>query len=404
MYASRYRDELEDARGFGWSTTEPTLDWERLVLAKNRELDRLNGVYMRLLREASVEVMNGRGTIVDPHTVRVEGRQYTAKHILVATGGAPVLPALPGIEHAMTSNEALDLRTLPRRVVIVGGGYIGVELAGIFGTAGAHVTQLVRGDRVLRGFDEDLRSTLAEEMTKRGIDLRFGATVQSITREASGYAVRLESGEVLEADRVMFATGRAPNTRGIGLAEVGVALTDHGAVVVDDSSRTSVPSIFAIGDVTDRKNLTPVAIAEGRALAETLFHDNPTKMDPEGIPSAVFSQPPVSTVGMTEAQARKRHGAVDVYRTRFRPMKLAFAGRDEMVMMKLVVARASGRVLGVHMVGADAPEIIQGFAVALKCGARKADLDATIGIHPTIAEEFVTMRTPLPDPDHPPMD
>jgi glutathione reductase (NADPH) len=379
---------------------EPVLDWRKLQEAKDKELERLTGVYRRLLRDAGVQLLEGRGRVVDAHTVQVGERRYTAANILVATGSRPQLPEIPGIEHAITSNEALSLPELPRRVVIVGGGYIAVEFAGIFHGLGARVMLLVRGDAVLRGFDDDVRSTLTQELRKRGIDVRCETFVQSIERRADGArSVMMHSGETLEADVVLYATGRLPNTRGLGLEEAGVKLNERGAVVVDEGSRSSVESLYAVGDVTDRLNLTPVAIAEGRALVETLFHDNPMKVDHSGVPSAVFSQPPVATVGLTERQARARYGKVDVYISSFRPMKHTLSGRDERAMMKLVVERSSARVLGFHMVGLDAPEIVQGLAVALKCGVTKPQLDATVGIHPTLAEEFVTMRDKRPDPE-----
>jgi len=397
VYGSHFSDDLADARGYGWTIGESTFDWGKLIAAKDRELDRLNAIYLRLLRDAGVRVLDGRGTIVDAHTVEVAGQRFTAKHILIATGGWPVMPQIPGIEHAITSNEALDLKALPRRVVIVGGGYIAVEFAGIFHGAGAHVEVLVRADSILRGFDQDVRSTLREQMAKRGISIRSETLVRSLEKEADGsLSVRLTGGELLSADVVLYATGRAPNTKGLGLEAAGVNQDESGAVVVDEWSRTSVPSIYAVGDVTDRINLTPVAINEGRAFAESTFNNRPMKMDHHGVPSAVFSQPPVATVGLSEEQARLIHADVDVYRSRFRPMKHTLSGRDEQTMMKLVVERATDRVLGVHMVGTDAPEIIQGLAIAVKCGATKAQFDATVGIHPTAAEEFVTMRDPVP--------
>jgi glutathione reductase (NADPH) len=399
VYGSHFREELDDARGFGWTVGESTLDWGKLVAAKDRELDRLNAIYIRLLRDSKVKLLDGRGTIVDPHTVEVAGQRVTAKHILLATGGWPSLPRIPGIEHAITSNEALDLPKLPRRVVIVGGGYIAVEFAGIFHSAGAHVEIVLRGGAILRGFDEDIRSHLSGQMTKQGISIRCDTLVRSLEKEANGsISVRLSDNELLEADVVLYATGRAPNTKNLGLEAVGVKLTENGAVAVDEWSRTSVPSIHAIGDVTDRINLTPVAIHEGRAFAETTFNDRPMNVDYHGVPSAVFSQPPAATVGLSEEQARLAHASVDIYRSSFRPMKHTLSGRDAQTMMKLVVDRATDRVLGAHMVGVDAPEIIQGLAIALKCGATKAQFDSTIGIHPTAAEEFVTMRDPLPAP------
>jgi glutathione reductase (NADPH) len=400
VYGSHFHADLEDAAGYGWSVPEPTFDWKRLQAAKDKELERLDGVYRRLLRDSGVQLIEGRGRVVDAHTVEVAGKHYTAQHILIATGSRPFVPEVPGIEHAITSDGALNLPELPRRLAIVGGGYIGVEFAGIFNALGSQVMMLIRGDTVLRGFDNDVRSLLTQEMRKKGIDLRSETFIRDIEKRPDGTLSLLTTmGDTLEVDAVLYATGRRPNTEGLGLAELGVRLDARGAIEVDEWSRTSVESLYAVGDVTDRINLTPVAISEGRALAETLFHDNPTKMDHSGVASAVFSQPPVGTVGLTEREARELHGQVDVYVSNFRPMKHTLSGRDERTMMKVIVERASGRVLGFHMVGADAPEIIQGMAVALKCGVTKKQLDSTVGIHPTAAEEFVTMRDKRPDPE-----
>ena len=399
VYASHYAHDIADAAGFGWSVTDPKVDWAALVASKDREIDRLNGVYKRLLRDSGVTVIEGRGKILDEHTVEVAGKRYTAKYILVATGGRPHKPEIPGADLGITSNEALDLKEIPKRLVIVGGGYIGVEFAGIFNAVGSKVTMLVRGDAVLRGFDADVRASLTNEMKKSGIDIKCETFLRDVEKKGDGLSILTQEAETIECDAVLFATGRTPNTEGLGLDEVGVKRTKEGAIEVDDFSRTHVPSIYAVGDCTNRINLTPVAIAEGRAVAETLFHDRPTIMDHTNVPSAVFSQPPVGTVGLTEERARKL-GTVDVYVTSFRPLKHTISGRDERTMMKLVVARETRRVLGVHMVGADAPEIVQGFAVALKCGATKEQFDQTVGIHPSAAEEFVTMRDKRPDPTH----
>jgi glutathione reductase (NADPH) len=306
-----------------------------------------------------------------------------------------------GFEHGITSNEALEMPSLPKRIVIVGGGYIGVEFAGIFSGLGSKVTMLIRGDTVLRGFDDDIRAALTAEMRKRGIDIRSEMLLKDIERRGDALSLMMQQGDTMEADAVMFATGRTPNTSGLGLAEVGVEINETGAVVVDPSSRTAVPSIFAVGDCTNRLNLTPVAIAEGRAVAETLFNNNPMDVDHKNVPTAVFSAPPVATVGLSEREARAHHEAVDVYVTSFRGLKHTLSGRDERTMMKLVVDRESGRVVGCHMMGADAPEIIQGFAVAIQCGATKKQFDRTVGIHPSAAEEFVTMRDKRPDPATP---
>jgi glutathione reductase (NADPH) len=399
VYGSHFRHEFEDAAGYGWSVPETKLDWAKLQAAKDKELDRLNGVYKRLLRDSGVQLIEGRGRVVDPHTVEVAGKRYTAANILIATGSRAQLPEeVTGVAHAITSDGALNVKEAPRRVVIVGGGYIGVEFAGIFNAVGAKVTMLIRGDTLLRGFDEDVRAFLTQEMRKKGVEIRSEVFVRDLEKRADGtLSVLTKMGDTLEADTVLFATGRVPNTKGIGLEEVGVKLNERGAVAVDAGSRSSVASIYAVGDVTDRLNLTPVAIGEGRALAETLFNNNPMQLDHSGVPSAVFSQPPVCTVGLTEQEARKLHGPVDVYVSSFKPMKYTLSGRDERTMMKVIAERSSGRVLGFHMVGQDAPEIIQGLAVALKCGVTKKQLDSTVGIHPTAAEEFVTMRDKRPD-------
>ena len=398
VYGAEFVDAFEDSAGFGWNLRERRFDWSALIAAKDKELDRLNGIYVNLLKSSGVQILDGHGTLVDPHTVEVAGKRYTAANVLVATGAWPEMPKIPGIEHAITSNEALDLKALPKRIAIVGGGYIAVEFAGIFATLGSEVTMVIRADRLLRGFDEDVRIALGEEMTARGIEIRAHTRLDRIDKSPAGFVATAHDGSTLAADTVMYATGRKPNTRGLGLEALGVQVNKAGAVAVDENSRTTVPHIYAIGDVTDRLNLTPVAIAEGRALAETLFNDNPMTVDHHTVPSAVFSQPPVGTVGLTEAAARGIHGAVDVYRTRFRPMKYTLSGRQERTMMKLVVDRQTDRVLGCHMVGRDAPEITQGLAIALKCGATKRQFDRTIGIHPTAAEEFVTMRDKLPEP------
>ncbi|HVB16865.1 MAG TPA: glutathione-disulfide reductase [Stellaceae bacterium] len=397
VYGAQFADAFADAAGFGWHVAPPVHDWAALIDAKNREIDRLEGIYRKLLADSGVKLLEGRGRLVDPHTVEVEGRRYTAAHIMIATGGHPVMPAIPGIAHAITSNEALDLRHRPRRIVIVGGGYIAVEFAGIFHGLGAEVTMVIRGEELLNGFDDDIRVSLAQELRNRGIVIHTRTQIERIEKFGGSFTAFTNHGDELSAELVMYATGRRPNTRNMGLGEVGVACNPTGAVVVDERSRTSVPHIYAVGDVTDRLNLTPVAIAEGRALAETLFNDNPMIVDRDNVATAVFSQPPVGTVGLSETQARQRHKAIDIYRARFRPMKHTLSGREERTMMKLIVDRASDRVLGCHMVGADAPEIIQGIAIAIKCGATKRQFDQTIGIHPTAAEEFVTLRDKLPE-------
>jgi glutathione reductase (NADPH) len=395
VYAAHFREDFEDAAGFGWTVGERRFDWPALLRNKDSEIARLNGVYAKLLDDAGVERIEGHARIVDPHTLEVEGRRITAENILVATGSWPSVPEVEGVEHAITSNEAFHLDRLPRRAIIVGGGYIAVEFAGIFHGLGIDVAQLYRGPLFLRGFDDDVRATLAVEMAKKGVDLRFDAKVAKIAKRGSGLLATLEDGSTVEADLILYATGRLPLTRDLGLAEACVELNAKGAVVVDAYSRSSVESIWAVGDATDRINLTPVAIAEGMALARTLYGGEPTRADHEDVPSAVFSQPAIGTVGLTEAEAKERYADVDVYRSRFRPLKHTLSGRDEQTLLKLVVDRASDRVVGCHMVGPDAGEIVQGLAIAVRCRATKAQFDATIGIHPTSAEEFVTMREPV---------
>ncbi len=393
VYGSHFREDFEDAAAFGWDVTVGRPDWGRLIANKDKEIARLNDVYRGILSRAGVELIEGRAVIVDPHTVEVNGRRISARYILVAVGGWPYLPQIPGIEHAITSNEIFRMKRLPERIAVVGGGFIAVEFAGIFNGYGAQVTQIYRGDKVLRGFDEDVRATLSEEIVKKGIDLRLSRNVTAIERLADdSLSVTLDDGGTLQVDALVYATGRRPKTAALGLEEAGVAMDEKGAVIVDEYSRTNVDSIYAIGDVTDRINLTPVALMEGMAFAKTVFGGQPTPVDHDMVPSAVFSQPPVATVGLSEEQARARYADVDIYRSTFRPLKHTLTGRDERVMMKLVVDADSDRVLGAHMVDADAAEIIQGIAIAVKMGATKAQFDATIGIHPTAAEEFVTMR------------
>jgi glutathione reductase (NADPH) len=395
VYGAHYADEFEDARGFGWTVDGARLDWAALIEAKNRELDRLEGVYGGILRRNNVQLIEGKGVLEDAHTVDVAGRRVTAEKLLIACGSWPTLPNIPGIEHAITSNEALELAELPMRMAIVGGGYIAVEFCGIFRAAGVEVTEIIRATEVLRGFDEEVRAFLSAQMEKRGVRILRETVVLAIDRTNAGLMLSLADDGTLETDTVIYATGRAPNTRGLGLEETGVQLGDNGEIVVDAWNRSSVPTIYAVGDCTDRVNLTPVAVAEGHAFAETHFNDNPVRIDYDNIPSAVFSQPPVGVVGLTEIQARLR-GQADVYSSRFRPLAHTLSGRDENTMIKTIVESETDRVVGCHMVGADAPEIVQGLAIALKCGATKAHFDQTIGIHPTAAEEFVTMREKRP--------
>jgi len=397
VYASHYAEDFEDARGFGWSVGARSFDWGELIAAKDQEIARLNGVYARLLDDAGVTRLDGRARLLDEHAVEVDGTRYTADTILVAVGAWPFLPEIPGIEHAITSNEVFHLKELPERVLVVGGGYIAVEFAGILHGLGSQVTLSYRGPVFLRGFDDDVRRSLAEEMRKKDVDLRFETQVTRIARTDAELEASLSNGDAVRADQVLFATGRVPKTADLGLEEAGVELGAKGEVIVDTFSRSSVPNIYAIGDCTHRLALTPMAIAEGMAFARTVYGGQPTEPDHHDVPSAVFSQPNIGCVGLTEAEARERYGEIDVYRSQFRALKHTLSGRDEKTLMKLIVDRASDRVVGCHMVGPDAGEILQGLGIALKCGATKAQFDATIGIHPTTAEEFVTLREPVPD-------
>ncbi len=393
VYASQFSAAFEDARGFGWKVGDRSFDWGRLIANKDREIGRLNDVYRSLLEDSRVTIVEGRARLVDRHTVAVGGTRYTAETILIASGGRPNVIDIPGAEYGISSDDVFHLSTLPKRIVIVGGGYIAVEFAGIFNELGSEVHLLHRGPLFLRDFDDDVRTTLAEEMTKRGVQLRFDVRPTHMTRQGNDVVINLPEGKTIAADVVLCGTGRLPNTSDLGLEELDVALTDRGAVIVDEFSESSVPGIYAVGDCTDRRALTPVALAEAMAFVETVFKGNPTSVSYNNVPSAVFSQPSVGTVGLTEGRARSDGYDVQIFRSTFRPMAHTLSGRDERTLMKLVVDRASDRVLGAHMVGPDAGEIIQGMAVALTCGATKAQFDATIGIHPTAAEEFVTMRT-----------
>jgi glutathione reductase (NADPH) len=393
VYAAEFSDIYSEGAGFGWTPGQAGFDWRQLIANKDRQIARLNGVYENLLIQAGVRIVRGRARILDWHTVEANGERFSTEYILAATGSWPSKPEIPGVELGITSNEAFHLERFPNRVVIVGGGYIALEFGGIFHGLGAHASLIHRGDKLLRGYDEDIRTAIGEELRKREMELHLEATITRLENRNGKVLARLSSGPSIDADLVMFATGRHPNSTGFGLAEAGVALDSEGAVIVDEYSRSSVPSIFAIGDLTNRKNLTPVAIAEGHAVADTLFGGKARTMNHENIASAVFSEPPIAAVGLTEAEARRRLGEVDIYKSTFKPLRHTLSGRDERALMKLVVEPKSGRVIGAHMMGPDAGEIIQGIAIAIKCGATKADFDATVGIHPTAAEEFVTMRT-----------
>jgi glutathione reductase (NADPH) len=395
-FASHYPEAFEESHGFGWhSGTAPVLDWQQLKANRAKEISRLNAIYGNLLDGSGVKILRARAHVVSPHELRVGEKVYRAKNILVATGGRPVMPAVPGIEHAISSNEIFDLPEFPKHLVVVGGGYIATEFASIFRGLGAQVTQLCRGDQLLRGFDDDARQFLAAEMRKKGVDLRTRAAIERIERDAEGrLRITLLDGNSLTADTVLYATGRDPNTKGLGLDEAGVVLAPNGAVIVDANYRSNVESIYAVGDVIDRVHLTPVALAEAMALVDHLFGEGKRAVDYDLIPTAVFTNPSVGTIGLTEAEARARFGAVRIFRSDFKALKHTLSGNTERMLMKLIVEAKSDRVVGLHMVGADAGETIQGFAVAMKAGATKAQFDSTIGIHPTAAEEFVTMREP----------
>jgi len=393
--AAHYADDFHDAHGFGWPVQAPGFDWALLKANRAAEIRRLNAVYESVLVAARATLVKGTARIVSPHEVDVDGRRYRARNILVATGGHPLVPDVPGGELAVSSDDMFDLPRFPARLVVVGGGYIACEMASIFRGLGAQVTQLVRASRILRGFDDEIAAFLAKEMGKKGVDIRLGMHVVRMDRDGDALRVSLHDGSVLHADTVLYATGRGPNTAGLGLEDAGVKLGARGGVVVDEHYRSSVESIFAVGDVTDRVQLTPVALAEAMALVDRLFGAGTRRMAYEFIPTAVFTHPGLGTVGCTEAAARERFGTVRVYASEFRTLKHTLSGNAERTLMKLVVDDATDRVVGLHMVGADAGEIVQGFAVALKAGATKAVFDATIGIHPTAAEEFVTMREPV---------
>ncbi len=396
VYASRFSDDFEDAAGYGWRVEKPTFDWAKLIANKDKEIARLEGAYVSTLEKAGAKLLKTRAVVEGPHTVRLlsDNRTVTAKHILIATGARTFVDdGVSGHELCITSNEALDLPQLPKSIVIVGGGYIAVEFAGIFHGLGSDVTLLYRGEEILRGFDMDLRKALHAEYERKGIKVRCGVAPAAIEKSGEGVAIALTDGSTLAADAIMAATGRVPNTDGLGLETAGVALDNIGAVVVDGYSATAVPSIHAVGDVTNRLNLTPVAIREGHAFADTVFGGKPTRVDHTDVPTAVFTTPEMGTVGLTEAAARKEHGAIDIYKSSFRPMKHTLSGRQERMLMKLVVDAATGRVLGVHILGPDAGEMAQLAGIAVKMGATKAQFDATMAVHPTAAEELVTMRT-----------
>ncbi|MFC1775995.1 glutathione-disulfide reductase [Pseudomonadota bacterium] len=395
-YAAHFAEEFEDAKGYGWDVGETRFSWPRLIENKDREIDRLNQVYLRLLENSAVKLFPVHGKLLDSHRVQVGDDIVSADKILIATGGRPWRPDIPGVEHSITSDEAFHLESLPERVVVVGGGFIACEFSCIFNGMGSEVVQAYRGEQILRGFDHDVQETLAAEMKKKGIEIRLHINVTELIRQSDGQiTLKLDDGSELQADTVMFATGRVPNVRGLGLRDAGVHVLPGGMIPVNEYSCTNLENVFAVGDVTNRVNLTPVALMEGHAFADSEFGGKPRPVNHDFIPSAVFSHPPVATVGYAEKDARVHYGELDVYKSVFKPMKHTLSGREEKTMMKLLVQRSSGKVVGLHVVGMDAPEIVQGFAVAIKSGLTKEQFDLTTGIHPTAAEELVTMRVPV---------
>ncbi len=392
VYASHFAEEYHHAEGFGWGEASPDFHWQTLLENKNTEIKRLNGIYQGLLDNAGVTHYDGRARIVDEHHIDINGETISTDKILIATGGWPTVPEFEGNEHVITSNEAFFLETLPERVLVVGGGYIAVEFAGIFKGMGVESTLSYRGPLFLRGFDIDVRKMVKEELEKKGINLLFESRVEKIEKQGDAYLVSFDDGSTMETDLVLYATGRAPAVHDIGLENVAVETRENGAIIVDDEFRTSVPNIFALGDVTDKIQLTPVAIEEAMVFSSTQFKGVPRVMDYNDIATAVFCQPNIGTVGLTEDEAREQYKEVDIYLSEFRPMKHTLSGSDERSMMKIIVDRETDKILGVHMVGSEAGEIIQGIAIAMKAGATKAIFDATVGIHPTTAEEFTTMR------------
>jgi glutathione reductase (NADPH) len=397
VYASHFSEEFENAKSFGWNIGNTDFNWSTLIKNKDTEIKRLNGVYKKILDNSGAETIHGRAKIVDAHTVEVNGNHITAERILIATGGWPSVPEIPGKEHIISSNEAFFLDSLPEKIIIVGGGYIAVEFAGIFNGMGVDTTLLYRGPLFLRGFDQDVREALADEMQKKGIKVKFESNIAEIEKTDDQLVATLEDGEQLNAGQIMYATGRKPMTDNLGLETVSIELDDEKAIKVNEQYQTNVPSIYAIGDVTNRVNLTPVALAEGMVLAKRFFANEDKDVDYSNIPTCVFSQPNIGTVGLTEEEAREQYDEIEIYKSSFKPMKLSLSDSDEKTLMKIIVDKKSDRVIGVHMLGPDAGEIIQGIGIAIKAGATKKVFDSTIGIHPTAAEEFVTMREPVSD-------
>lgn len=395
-YAAHFHEEFEDATGYGWEVGETRFSWSRLIERKDREIDRLNQVYLNLLENSGVKLFPVHGKMLNSHEVQLGDDIVSTDKILIATGARPWKPEIPGVEHSITSDEAFHLESLPGSVAVIGGGFIACEFAGIFNGLGSKVIQIYRGEQILRGFDHDVQDTLAAEMQKKGIEIRLRLNVTELIRHPDGLiTLKLDDGSELQADTVMFATGRVPNVRGLGLQDAGVHASPGGMIPVNEYSQTNLQNVFAVGDVTNRVNLTPVALMEGHAFADSEFGGNPRPVNHRFVPSAVFSHPQVATVGFSEKEAAIHYGELDIYRSVFTPMKHTLSGRQEKTMMKLIVQSSTGRVVGLHVVGMDAPEIVQGFAVAIKSGLTKEQFDLTIGIHPTAAEELVTMRVPV---------
>ena len=394
VYASHFAEEFEDAAGFGWTVADAKFDWPTLVKNKDAEIDRLNGIYIKNLEASGVEILQGRAIVKDAHTVTLDGRDITAKYILVAVGGTPFMPQIEGVEHAISSNEAFHIEALPKDIIVVGGGYIALEFAGIFNGLGVDTTLVYRGAQILRGFDNEVRDHLAAEMAVKGVSIKTKSEIAAITKTDNGYTVTYQDGSTQDTGLVMYATGRVPMTDGLGLENAGVELGAKGEIKVDAYSKTNIDSIYAVGDVTARAELTPVAIREGAAFAETVFNDNPLAVDHSIIPTAVFPQPSIGTVGLGEEAAREAGHEIDVYAASFRPMKNTLSGNPEKTLMKLIVDKADDKVLGLHIVGLDSGEMTQAFGVAITMGATKAQFDATIAVHPTAAEELVTFKQP----------
>jgi glutathione reductase (NADPH) len=396
VYASRFQDDFAAAAGYGWTVGKSIFNWANLIANKNQEIERLHAAYTNRLKKSGVSIVKGDANVIDAHTISVDGTSYRAERILIATGGWPFVPDIPGKQHIVTSNQMFFLEKLPKRIVIVGGGYIAVEFAGILHGLGVETTICHRGHKLLSGFDEDVRDFLAQEMAKNGIKLLFNTDIEAIEKLADAFDIKLNNGNKISTDLVLYATGRTPNSTGFGLEKLGVELDSERAIKVNSGYRTNISSIYALGDVTNRINLTPVAIAEGMALVDKLYGKQLKPVDYDNIPTAVFGQPTIGTVGLTELQAREIYPDIDIYNTSFTPLKNTLSGQAEKTLMKMVVVHSTDKVVGIHMVGTDAPEIIQGMAVAIRAGATKAVFDSTIGIHPTSAEEFVTLRETVP--------